>query len=150
MNSSRQPTPSIGAAVRAVLRRSIEVYRDNAVAAARVRDQLDRLVQHVHPPEVADEVYARAEGNPFFTEQLVAAALAGAAGDRLGVPAGLPGRLAELLAEGRSTRHIAQQLNISMKTVEFHKANITRKLGVHTTSDLIKFALAQGITTLQF
>jgi DNA-binding NarL/FixJ family response regulator len=55
-----------------------------------------------------------------------------------------------LLAEGRSTRHIAQQLNISMKTVEFHKANITRKLGVHTTSDLIKFALAQGITTLQF
>jgi DNA-binding NarL/FixJ family response regulator len=53
-----------------------------------------------------------------------------------------------LLAKGRSTRHIAQDLDISMKTVEFHKANITRKLGVHTTSDLIKFALAQGITTL--
>jgi DNA-binding NarL/FixJ family response regulator len=53
-----------------------------------------------------------------------------------------------LLAEGRSTKHIAQELKISMKTVEFHKANITRKLGVHTTSDLIKFALAQGITTL--
>ena len=53
-----------------------------------------------------------------------------------------------LLADGRSTRHIAQELKISMKTVEFHKANITRKLGVHTTSDLIKFALAQGITTL--
>lgn len=53
-----------------------------------------------------------------------------------------------LLADGRSTRHIANELNISMKTVEFHKANITRKLGVHTTSDLIKFALAQGITTL--
>jgi DNA-binding NarL/FixJ family response regulator len=53
-----------------------------------------------------------------------------------------------LLADGRSTKDIAQQLNISMKTVEFHKANITRKLGVHTTSDLIKFALAQGITSL--
>ena len=53
-----------------------------------------------------------------------------------------------LLSEGRTARHIAQQLNISIKTVEFHKANITRKLGVHTTSDLIKFALAQGITTL--
>ena len=53
-----------------------------------------------------------------------------------------------LLAKGRSTRHIAQDLDISMKTVEFHKANITRKLGVHTTSDLIKFALAQGLTTL--
>ncbi len=53
-----------------------------------------------------------------------------------------------LLADGRSTKDIAQALNISMKTVEFHKANITRKLGVHTTSDLIKFALAQGITSL--
>ena len=63
----------------------------------------------------------------------------------------LTGRQREILvflAEGRTTRHIAQQLNISMKTVEFHKANITRKLGVHTTSDLIKFALAHGITTL--
>ena len=70
-----------------------------------------------------------------------------------GYSSDLTGRQREilvLLAEGRSTRHIAQQLNISMKTVEFHKANITRKLGVHTTSDLIKFALAQGITTLQF
>ncbi len=53
-----------------------------------------------------------------------------------------------LLANGRSTKDIAQTLKISMKTVEFHKANITRKLGVHNNSDLIKFALAQGITTL--
>ena len=42
-----------------------------------------------------------------------------------------------LLSQGSTARHIAQRLNISMKTVEFHKANITRKLGVHTTSDLI-------------
>ncbi len=53
-----------------------------------------------------------------------------------------------LLADGRSIKEIAHTLNISMKTVEFHKSNITRKLGVHTTSDLIKFALAQGITSL--
>lgn len=43
MNSPRQATPSIGAAVRAVLRRSIEVYRDSAGTAARLRDQIDRL-----------------------------------------------------------------------------------------------------------
>src|SRR5215471_1889766 len=48
-------------------------------------------------PGVVEELYARAEGNPFFTEQLVAAALAGGTGDGLGVPAGIPGRLAELL-----------------------------------------------------
>ena len=48
-------------------------------------------------PEVVDEVFARAEGNPFFTEQLVAAASAGPDGGMLSVPAGLPPRLAELL-----------------------------------------------------
>jgi DNA-binding NarL/FixJ family response regulator len=53
-----------------------------------------------------------------------------------------------LLADGKTAKQIAQQLHISVKTVEFHKANITRKLGVHTTSDLIKFALAQGITSI--
>jgi len=54
-----------------------------------------------------------------------------------------------LLAAGRRTREIAEALHISMKTVEFHKGNITRKLGVHTTSDLVKFALAYGMTSLQ-
>jgi DNA-binding NarL/FixJ family response regulator len=53
-----------------------------------------------------------------------------------------------LLSQGATARQIAQQLNISIKTVEFHKANITRKLGVHTTSELIKFALTHGLTTL--
>jgi DNA-binding NarL/FixJ family response regulator len=53
-----------------------------------------------------------------------------------------------LLADGKTGKQIAQQLHISVKTVEFHKANITRKLGVHTTSDLIKFALAQGMTSI--
>ena len=53
-----------------------------------------------------------------------------------------------LLSQGGSAKHIAQQLDISIKTVEFHRANITRKLGVHSISELTKFALAHGLTTL--
>lgn len=53
-----------------------------------------------------------------------------------------------MLANGSSTKNIAKELSISMKTVEFHKANITRKLGVRTTSDLIRVALAAGMTAL--
>jgi len=45
----------------------------------------------------ADELYARAEGNPFFTEQLVAAVVSDRAGGSGGVPPKLPARLAELL-----------------------------------------------------
>jgi DNA-binding CsgD family transcriptional regulator len=47
---------------------------------------------------VADEVFARGEGNPFFTEQLVAAVLARPGDDELGAGGGFPARLAELLA----------------------------------------------------
>jgi DNA-binding NarL/FixJ family response regulator len=53
-----------------------------------------------------------------------------------------------MLANGRSTKHIAEELNISTKTVEFHKANITHKLGIRTTSDLIRFALTERMTSL--
>jgi DNA-binding CsgD family transcriptional regulator/tetratricopeptide (TPR) repeat protein len=63
-----------------------------------VAQQIAGLVGGEPPGRFADDLFARAEGNPFFTEQLVAAALAGAAGGALRPPAGLPDRLAELLA----------------------------------------------------
>jgi len=69
-----------------------------------VAGQVARLAGGPVPTEVLHELFARAEGNPFFTEQLVAAGLAaGAAGPPGGaalglvVPAELPDRLAELL-----------------------------------------------------
>ncbi len=43
MSSPRHPSPSIGAAVRAVLRQATEVYADSPATAARLRDQIDRL-----------------------------------------------------------------------------------------------------------
>jgi len=64
------------------------------LSQAQVAEQVSALTGGPVPPPIVDELFARAEGNPFFTEQLVAAAL----GDGvLRVPAGLPGRLAGLL-----------------------------------------------------
>jgi DNA-binding CsgD family transcriptional regulator len=63
-----------------------------------VAGQAAALADRPVPPEVVEELFARAEGNPFFTEQLMAAALATGAKGGLRVPAGLPGRLAGLLA----------------------------------------------------
>ncbi|HRI38974.1 MAG TPA: response regulator transcription factor [Nitrospira sp.] len=53
-----------------------------------------------------------------------------------------------MFADGSSTKIISKELHISTKTVEFHKANITRKLGVRTTADLVRVALASGMTAL--
>ncbi len=77
-----------------------EVIRLGPLSRAEVAGQAAALAGSPVSPQVAWDLFARAEGNPFFTEQLVAAALAGqaGAGSGLRVPAGLPARLAELLA----------------------------------------------------
>jgi DNA-binding CsgD family transcriptional regulator/tetratricopeptide (TPR) repeat protein len=76
---------------------AVEELRLGPLSREEAAEQIAGLVGGPPPPRLADDVYARAEGNPFFTEQLVAAALAGPAGGGLRAPAQLPGRLAELL-----------------------------------------------------
>ncbi len=77
-----------------------EEIRLGPLSRAEVAGQAAALAGGPVSPQVIDYLYARAEGNAFFTEQLVAAALAGqsGAGGGLQVPAELPARLAELLA----------------------------------------------------
>src|SRR5271170_379257 len=51
----------------------------------------------------------------------------------------------QLIAEGRSGKEIAHVLNISIKTVAFHRENIKRKLGLRTIAELTKHAIEQGL-----
>ena len=51
----------------------------------------------------------------------------------------------QLIAEGRTEKEIAFLLNISIKTVGFHRENIKRKLGLRTTAELTKYAIQQGL-----
>jgi DNA-binding NarL/FixJ family response regulator len=53
-----------------------------------------------------------------------------------------------LFANGLTAKTIATKMGISVKTVEFHKAGIVKKLGLKTASDLTRFALARGLTEL--
>jgi DNA-binding NarL/FixJ family response regulator len=55
----------------------------------------------------------------------------------------------QLIAEGRATKQIADRLNISVKTVETHRKNIMEKLNLHTVAELTKYAIRQGITSLE-
>jgi DNA-binding NarL/FixJ family response regulator len=49
-----------------------------------------------------------------------------------------------LIAAGYSNKEIAAQLELSVKTVEVHKANAARKLGLKGRIDIVKYALLQG------
>lgn len=53
----------------------------------------------------------------------------------------------KLVAEGHSSRQIAELLVISVKTVERHRANILQKLGMHDRLDLTRYAIRSGLTT---
>jgi two-component system, NarL family, response regulator NreC len=51
----------------------------------------------------------------------------------------------QLLAEGKSNKDVANLLNVSIYTVETHRAHILQKLGLHTVPDLILYAVRKGI-----
>jgi DNA-binding NarL/FixJ family response regulator len=52
----------------------------------------------------------------------------------------------QLVAEGLTLKEIASTLGLSPKTVEYHKAKLMEQLGLHTTAELTKYALAHGLT----
>jgi len=54
----------------------------------------------------------------------------------------------QLITEGRGTREIADLLFISIKTVETHRQQIMRKLRLRTVAELTKYAIREGLTTL--
>ena len=54
----------------------------------------------------------------------------------------------QLIAEGKSTKQIAGQLNMSDKTVGNHRQNLKKKLGLNGTADLTRYAIREGIASL--
>jgi DNA-binding NarL/FixJ family response regulator len=52
----------------------------------------------------------------------------------------------QLIAEGRSTRQIGQQLGVSVKTVEAHRAQLMARLGIYDVAGLTRYAMRIGIT----
>jgi len=55
----------------------------------------------------------------------------------------------QLMAEGKSTNQIADGLCVSVKTVEAHRKQVMSKLGIHSVAELTKYAIRQGLTSLE-
>lgn len=93
-------------------------------------------------------------GNPYFSQSLAHGRspveyLLQARGD--GPADSLSGRereVLQLVAEGHTNQEIADRLVLSIKTVEAHKAHIMTKLKAQNRTDLIKYAIRQGIISL--
>jgi two-component system response regulator NreC len=55
----------------------------------------------------------------------------------------------QLMAEGKTTNQIAEGLCVSVKTVESHRKQIMNKSGIHSVAELTKYAIRQGLTSLE-
>lgn len=95
-----------------------------------------------------------AKHKPFFTPRATEVILSNfnGAGSKVEVPETVHDRLTsrereivQLLAEGKSSKEVANSLNISVKTAETHRANIMRKLQLHTVSELVRYAVRNQI-----
>jgi len=54
----------------------------------------------------------------------------------------------QLMAEGSTTKRIADQLKVSVKTVETHRQHVMEKLNIFSIAELTKYAIKEGITSL--
>ena len=55
----------------------------------------------------------------------------------------------QLVAEGKTTREMAEKLSVSIKTIETHRRNIMKKLNIFSVAGLTKFAIKENITSLE-
>lgn len=55
----------------------------------------------------------------------------------------------QLIAEGWSTKQIASHLYVSIKTIETHRRQIMKKLDLHAIADLTKYAIREGLTSIE-
>ncbi len=111
------------------------------------------VLKHSAPAELVTAIRAALDGGVYVSPAL--------AGELRRTPTRAPGSVAEtggalsarqreivqLLAEGCSAKEIARRLDISHRTVEFHKYQMMDVLGLRSSAQLVRWAIKQGLVT---
>jgi DNA-binding NarL/FixJ family response regulator len=126
-------------------------HGDDAYVQELLRAGVSGYVLKQSPPaELLQAIRAAAAGGQYLDSALTARVTARLLGraDKVNKPAApLSERESEvlrLIASGYSNKEIACRLSLSVKTVEAHKANAMRKLGLNGRIDIVKYAVLQG------
>ena len=110
------------------------------------------VLKHSAPEELVLAVRAAAQGRTFITPTLAAEVLDGirhktpSVDDRVAALTLRQREILRLLVDGLTAKEIAAQLQISPRTVEFHKYRMVELLGLNTSTDLIHFAIKHAIS----
>jgi DNA-binding NarL/FixJ family response regulator len=122
-----------------------EAFRAGASGYLLKRSAGSELVSAIH-----EVLKGRCYITPLVTREALSPLL-GAGTDNRRLSSMLTSRQREVLqlvAEGRSVKEIAALLEISAKTVEFHKCALMERLDIHTTAELTRYAIEHGLIAL--
>jgi len=122
-----------------------EAFRAGASGYLLKRSAASELVNAVH-----EVLKGRCYVTPLVAQGVLSSALRTTAGPEAD-PARLSSRQREILqlvAEGHTSKEIAGVLNVSVKTVEYHKARLMERLGLHSTAELTRYAIRHGLISL--
>jgi len=132
----RQAVPSIEVLI-FTMHESDEIMRDILAAGAKgylLKSDARRLL--------IAAIESLAAHQPFFTGKVSEALLAGYLGhNRESMLSPREKNVVQLIAEGKSNKHIAELLNLSLKTVETHRSSAIRKLHLDSTAALVRYAV---------
>jgi DNA-binding NarL/FixJ family response regulator len=112
------------------------------------------VLKHSAPAELVDAIRAALDGKTYLTPALAGEVLQAVKRDpekaRNPVASLSPRQreVLQLLAEGRSAKEIGAALDISVRTVEFHKYQMMESLGLHASAELVHFAIKHGIVAI--
>ena len=98
--------------------------------------------------ELVQAIRAVAAGKLYLSPDIAREALPESQSEEGGPLAARERQVLGLLAEGKRSSDIGRALGISTATVEAHRRNIMRKLGLHTIAELTKYAVRKGLTSL--
>jgi DNA-binding NarL/FixJ family response regulator len=110
------------------------------------------VLKHSAPDELITAIREVLKGRTYVTPLIAGKLLhsyesgSHSGADTVFSPSSRQREVVQLLAEGHSVKEIATILNISIKTVNYHKYRIMEDLGIKTSAELVRYAVKQGIT----
>ena len=132
------------AAIVALTRHSDDAYLQELLRAG----VAGYVLKQSAPTELLQAIRAAAAGGQYLDSSLTARVTAGFAKEgrkaAVAMPSERESEVLRLIASGYSNKEIAARLDLSVKTVEAHKANAMRKLGLSGRIDIVKYAILQG------
>jgi len=123
----------------------LSMYAEPAYAeqAARIGAKA-YLSKRVPAQELLSALHAVLEGGTLFPEKSGGPGMTDPDTQRTGLTA-RQREVLKLIATGCSAKDIATQLNISVRTAEFHRAAIMQRLGLHSTAQMTRYAIANNL-----